>query len=117
MKLVSRTALAVMLAFSAASMAEAPAAARDDQEQAEAPKLDLSRKAAKLLGEVQEAQQAGDNAAALAKLKEAEAVLKTSDDRYMANAMKLNVAIATKDDALLEEALKGALASGSAQIG
>ncbi len=113
--MVSRTALGLVLAFGVASGAMiAPAIAKDKKEAAapEARKFKFSKKAQKALGEAQTALGASDNDTALAKIREAEAVAETPDDKYMANALKINVALAKQDNTLLEEGLTGSIASG-----
>lgn len=119
MNMVSRIALGLALAVSIASTAMvAPAVAKDKKKDAAAAaanaprKYAFSKKAQKLLMEAQTAQQAGDQDTALLKIREVEAVAETPDDRYMANALKINVAIAKSDNTLLEEALGKAVASG-----
>jgi tetratricopeptide (TPR) repeat protein len=58
-------------------------------------------------------QQAGDNAGALPKIAEAEAVPGlTVDDTYMINALRLNSAIALKDNVLIEKSLTNMIATG-----
>lgn len=118
MKMVSRTALGFALALGIASGAMvAPAIAKEkDKKEAasEQRKFKFSKKAQKALGDAQTAQQAGDNDTALAKIREAEAVAETPDDKYMANALKINVALGKQDNALLAEGLQGSIDSGSA---
>lgn len=66
-----------------------------------------------LLVKAQEAQQAGNHAEALQLLDQADAVgKKNADDSYMINALRLNSGVATNDNALIERAIEGALASG-----
>jgi tetratricopeptide (TPR) repeat protein len=65
-----------------------------------------------LLVKAQEAQKGGNDAAALPLLDQAETAAKTPDDKYMINMLRLNSAIALKDNASIEKALKGALDSG-----
>ncbi|MBB4631368.1 tetratricopeptide repeat protein [Sphingosinicella soli] len=115
MKMVSRTVLGFALALGVASGAMvAPAVAKDKKEAApEQRKFKFSKKAQKALGEAQTAQQAGDNDAALVKIREAESLAETADDKYMANALKINVALAKQDNALLGEGLQGSIDSGS----
>ncbi|HPU14514.1 MAG TPA: tetratricopeptide repeat protein [Polymorphobacter sp.] len=78
-----------------------------------APKYKLSKPVQQALAESQKLSAAGDNAGALAKVNEAAALPSlTPDEIYMINAVKINIAIATKDNTLLEQALRGALSSG-----
>ncbi|MFA7440699.1 MAG: tetratricopeptide repeat protein [Sphingomonadaceae bacterium] len=66
-----------------------------------------------LLVKAQEAQQAGNHAEVLQFLDQADAVAnKNADDAYMINALRLNTGVATNDNALIERAIEGALASG-----
>lgn len=88
----------------AAVMLVSPAAAQ------KAPKL--TKEVQQLLAKAQEAQKAGDNATAMQLLDQAEPAAKTDDDRYMVSVMRLNSGLATKDNAVIEKALQGALASG-----
>lgn len=115
MKMISRTAIAATLAAGLLANA-APVFAQGKkaaEAEAEAPrKFKFSKKAQKLLMEAQTAQQAGDNDTALAKIAEVEAIAETPDDRYMANALRINAAIAKQDNALLEVGLTKSLESG-----
>lgn len=112
MKRISSLALAVALAVGGAVAATAPQQPAAAQEKAKAPKLKLSKGVQKSLAEAQQLQDKGDLAGAIAKVREAEAAATNEDDRYMSNAIKINLALAQKDNALLEEAIEGALASG-----
>lgn len=77
------------------------------------PKYKLSKPVQQALSESQKLSTAGDYPAALAKLNEVAALPSlTPDENYMINAVKINLAIASKDNTLLETALRGALASG-----
>ncbi len=112
MKIISRSIVAALLVTAAGGLVSAPAFAKE-AEKASAPSIKLSKPVQAPLAAAQKAQQAGDNPGALAKIREAEAFpTPTADDSYMINAMKINVAIATKDNTLLEEALTKALATG-----
>ncbi|WP_374593876.1 tetratricopeptide repeat protein [Sphingosinicella sp.] len=117
MKMVSRTALGFALALGIASGAMvAPAIAKEKDKKEAGPeqrKFKFSKKAQKALGEAQAAQQKGDNDTALLKIREAEALAETPDDKYMANALKINVALAKQDNAMLAEGLQGSIDSGS----
>ncbi len=116
MMTISRGLIAALLMTGASlAVTAAPAAAKEakEAEKPAGPAFKLSKPVQVALGAAQKAQAAGDNAGALAKIKEAEAVPSpTVDDVYMTNAIKINVAIATKDNVLLEEALNKALATG-----
>jgi tetratricopeptide (TPR) repeat protein len=112
MKIINRGIAAALLA--GAALVASPGFAKDKEPAAVAaapPKL--SKGVAVVLQAVQKLQQAGDNAGALVKITEAEAVPNlTADDTYMINALRLNSAIATKDDALTEKSLNAMLATG-----
>jgi tetratricopeptide (TPR) repeat protein len=115
MKTISRIALGFALAVGVAGAGTAvPAFAQDKKADAapEPRKYKYSKKAQKLLMEAQTAQQAGDNDTALAKIREVEAIAETPDDRYMANQLKINVAIGKQDNTLLEEGLSKSIEGG-----
>ena len=109
---------ASVLVLAALAMAATPQVA--NAQRASAPKKDekpaplkFSKKVQPILAKVQKAQQDEDQQGALALLDEADALAdKTPDDNYMISMMRLNSAIALKDNALLEKALEGALATG-----
>jgi uncharacterized protein HemY len=111
MKRVSSLAVAVALAIGAAGGVAVTGQHAEAQE-SKAPKLKLSKDVQKSLAEAQKLQEAGDLAGAIAQVRVAEAASSSADDKYMSNAIKINLALAQKDNALLEEALEGALASG-----
>lgn len=109
MKMLSRSLAAILLA--SAGLTAAPALAA---EKAEAPKpIKLSKPVQAALAEAQKLQAAGDHPGALLKVTEAEAFpTPTIDDRYMTAAVKLNTAITTKNNPLIEDALTKMLATG-----
>ena len=109
MKMLSRSLSAVLLV--GATVSAAPVMA---QKKAEAPKPPkLTKLVAAALGEAQKLQAAGDHAGALAKIVEAEAVPgPTADDAYFTAAIKLNSAVATKNNPLIEDAITKMLATG-----
>jgi tetratricopeptide (TPR) repeat protein len=73
----------------------------------------LSKPVAVALQEAQKLQQAGDNAGSLAKIAEAEAFpTPTPDDIYMTSALRLNAAIALKDNDAIEKSLSKMIATG-----
>lgn len=115
MKLISQIALGTALVMGAAAtttFAEAPAAAQE----AEAYQPEISRSVREPLAAAQAAMQEQNYEEALAQLQAAEAAAETADDRYVANQIKLNLAIQQSNDALIDEALVGMLDSGSAAI-
>jgi tetratricopeptide (TPR) repeat protein len=108
-QIVARSLAFILLA--SPGIAAAPVVAAEKAEAPKAPKLSKPVNAA--LAEAQKLQGAGDHPGALAKVAEAEAFPNpTPDDVYMINAIKLNTAITTKNDTLVEEALTKMLASG-----
>ena len=113
MKFVSKIALGAALALSTVGASTLPASAANAQEQAEAYQAKPSRKAAKPLSAANEALQANDFATAQAELAKADAAAESADDRFITNQLRLNLAIATDDDALLNEAINNLLNSGS----
>ncbi|MGL4542923.1 MAG: hypothetical protein ACRCUI_10485, partial [Polymorphobacter sp.] len=90
-----------------------PAVAQSSKDKPQPPKYKLSKPVQQALAESQKLSAAGDNVGALAKVDAAAALPNlTADEVYMINAVKINIAIATKDNTMLEQALRGALASG-----
>jgi len=115
MKTISRKFMALMLASAAVATLATPAMAqRNKQEEAAKPKPPkLSKPVAAALAAAQKMQAAGDNAGSLAKIAEAEAVPNPNeDDVYFIQAIKLNAAIALKDNAIIETTLGKMLATG-----
>ncbi len=109
----SRLALAALLALAAA----APAAAKkpDAAPAADAGKVDaknISKAVRPELVEAQKAEAAGDLPGALTHLKAAEATGNlNSTDVFFISQLKLGIASKTKDNALMEEALKASVTS------
>ena len=114
MKITPRSmATALLLSTAGFALATAPALAAKEEKAAAAPAPKLSKPVQAALQAAQKAQQAGDNATAAAKIQEAEAAAQPgNDDLYLTNSLKINLAIATKDDALLEDGLRKSLATG-----
>lgn len=108
MKKFSSIALgaALVLGVAGGAVIAEPAAAQKQKP------VKLSKEVQSALAQAQKLQQAGDLAGATAQLQAADAAKKTPDDAYMVNAVKINVALAAKDNAMLEQAIEGALASG-----
>lgn len=108
-QIFSRT---VATAIALALMAGAPQAALAQKDK-KAPSYKFSKPVQSLLAKAQKAQQDNDPQALLGFLREAEALPnKNADDIYMINIMSLNAGIMTKDNALIEKSIEGALASG-----
>lgn len=105
---------AISTAVLAALVLAAPAAAQKKDAKAPAgPQFKFSKPVQPLLAAAQKAAQAGDNAGALASLRQAEAVPnRNSDDNYMIAMMKINAGIGLKDNALMEQSIEEALATG-----
>lgn len=105
-------ASAVVLAALIATTAPQAAFAQK-KEEAKAPTYKFSKKVQPLLAEAQKQQQAGNQPGAIAALDQADAVPeKNADDTYMIAMLRLNSAIALKDNAMIERALEGAIATG-----
>jgi tetratricopeptide (TPR) repeat protein len=110
MKILVRSFAAALLA--SAALAAGPVLAKDAKVEAPKPPK-LTKGVAVALAAAQKLQQAGDNAGALAKIAEAEAIPSpTPDDTYMISALRLNSAIALKDNLLIEKTLSTMLATG-----
>lgn len=111
MKFPGRAIAVAMAALLATTVPHAAQAQKADA--AKAPTFKFSKKVQPLLADAQKKQQAGDAAGALAVLDQADAVPdKNNDDAYMIAMLRLNSAIALKDNALIEKSLEGALATG-----
>jgi hypothetical protein len=114
MKLVSTLALSAALiaggiaAAPAAAQADKPAAAKTQQR-----KYDLSKEARKAIGELQTAVK-NKAADVPQKLAAAQAVAKTTDDKYIIAKLHLEHALATQDKAGQRTAAAAILASGGA---
>lgn len=110
-KFLGRASAAVLAALIAASLPQAALAQK--KEEAKAPSYKFSKKVQPLLAEAQKQQVAGNPQGALAALDQADAIPeKNADDAYMIAMLRLNSAIAMKDNALIEKSLEGALATG-----
>lgn len=107
----ARASAVVLAALIAATAPQAALAQKKGEEKA--PSYKFSKKVQPLLAEAQKQQQAGNPQGALAALDQADAVAdKNADDAYMIAMLRLNSAIAMKDNALIEKSLEGALATG-----
>jgi tetratricopeptide (TPR) repeat protein len=83
---------------------------------ADAPrKLNVSRRAAKALGELQAAVTANDVANIPAKLAAAQAVAHSKEEKYFVAQQQLKAAVAAKDNAAVAVALEAVLASGGVE--
>lgn len=106
---LSRHTMALVLA----AMVALPASQAMAQKKAKAPSFKFSKQVQPLLAEAQKKQQAEDHAGALEILNRAGAIeSRNDDDSYMISMLKLNSAIALKDNAMIEQALETALATG-----
>lgn len=104
----SALALAALIATTAPQ-----AALAQKKTEAKAPSYKFSKKVQPLLAEAQKQQQANNPQGAMTVLDQADAIPdKNADDAYMIAMLRLNSAIALKDNALIEKALEGALATG-----
>lgn len=106
-----RRLISVAVAALAVASISQPAVAQKKKEE-KAPAYKFSKNVQPLLAKAQAAQTKGDFAGALAALDEARAVAdRNDDDNYMIAMMTLNAAILAKDNAKIESALEGALAT------
>lgn len=113
MTFLDRRIAAALLAGAALVATPAIAQKKNDKAAAAPAPPKLTKGVAVALSEAQKLQQAGDNAGALTKITEAEAVPGlTADDTYMINALRLNSAIGMKDNALIEKSLSAMIATG-----
>lgn len=106
---VSRMALAAALGLGlvAVSPAEAQRGKKADEAAAapEQRKLKLSKPVQKIAGEAQKLQAASDHAGAMAKLAEADALPKEDDDAEILGKLRLQSAVALKDNTAIEATL------------
>lgn len=105
---VSRVALAAALGLGLVAVSPAAAQRAKKQDEAAAPeqrKLKLSKPVQKIAGEAQKLQAAGDNVGAMAKLAEADALPKQDDDAEILGKLRLQSAVAMKDNTAIEAAL------------
>jgi tetratricopeptide (TPR) repeat protein len=108
MAIKTKAWLAALILGTAAvpALAQAPAE--------EAPKLKISQGAAKAIAELQTAVKANNTAEIPAKLAAAQAVAKSDDDRYAVAHLRLQAAIASKDQAAIAAAGDALIATGRA---
>ena len=114
MKFLGR-ASAVALAATMLTAAPHAALAQKKKEEAKggAPALKLSKPVQSLAAQAQKLQQEGNHAGAVELLKQADAIeKKNADDNYIVTMLRLNSAITLKDNAMIEQSLEGAIASG-----
>lgn len=110
-KFLGRASAMVLAALIATTAPQAALAQKKGE--AKAPTYKFSKKVQPLLADAQAKQKAGDNQGALLVLDQADAVPdRNADDAYMVAMLRLNSAIALKDNALIEKSLEGALATG-----
>lgn len=110
MHIFTRSVAAALLA--GATVSSAPIMAQGKPAAAPKPPK-LSKPVALALGQAQAAQQASDYPTMLAKIAEAEAFpTPTADDLYTIDQFKLNAAVLTKDNALIEKQINKLIASG-----
>jgi hypothetical protein len=117
MKLISGFALGVALTVgSALVVAASPAIAAKKEKPAAAPVLNLSKPFRDAIGPAQASVKAGKLPDAQTQLNAADAAATTPDDKYIAGAVRLELALAMKDTAMQSKALDAMLASGSAPV-
>lgn len=108
-------ASAVALAATLLTAAPHAAHAQKKKEEAKggAPALKLSKPVQSLAAQAQKLQQENNHAGAVELLKQADAIPnKNADDNYIVSMLRLNSAITLQDNAMIEQSLEGALASG-----
>ncbi|MCP1469788.1 hypothetical protein J3E64_001470 [Sphingobium sp. OAS761] len=110
MRFVTPVALALALALTGGAVT-APASAAKKEEK-KGMKLNVSPEVIKSLQTAQQATEKQDFAGAKAALADADAKAKSNDDKYQIGAIKLNTAIAAKDEPGKIEALNQMLDSG-----
>jgi tetratricopeptide (TPR) repeat protein len=116
MKFLGR-ASAVALAATLLTAAPHAAFAQKKEEAKGPPPLKLSKPVQSLAAQAQKLQQEGNHAGAIELLKQADAIEKKSaDDAYIVSMLRLNSAISLQDNALIEQSLEGALASGKLSL-
>jgi tetratricopeptide (TPR) repeat protein len=98
MRLSKFGAAALLAAFWAAPGTAQTAPAKPATTAAAQPKIVVSQKASKAIGELQKAVQAKDTANLPAKFAAAQAAAQTNDDRYVIAQLQLKVALAAKDN-------------------
>jgi hypothetical protein len=110
MGFVSKSALAAVLALGAAALTAAPAEAQKKKKE-EAPKVQINEafRTAAVAGET--AAKAGDIATAKARLAEADAAATSDVEKFYAANLRLQVAQASKDNAMLATALDQMIAN------
>ena len=105
---------AALGAIALAVPAVSATAAQKKDEQATAPKRNLSKEFVAALQPYEKALAAKDYATASAAVTAARAVAKTPDEKYIADRVALNIATDQKDEAAQTVAMNGILASGAA---
>jgi hypothetical protein len=115
MKLVSGFALGLALAFgSALIITSTPAMAAKNEKPAPAPTYNLSKAFRAAVAPAQASIKSGNLPDAQAKMDAADAVATSPDDKYIAGAVRLELALALKDTVMQSKALDSILASGVA---
>lgn len=114
MKTVSAIALGAALALGGLSVAAPAATQKQEAQQPQQRKFNISKEARPAIVALQEAVTANDTANFQARLSAAQAVAKSADDRYFIGQLQLKHALAVKDDNLTANALEALVASGGA---
>jgi hypothetical protein len=114
MKLVSSLSLSFALALGGlAVVGSGPAAAAKKEKPAAAPSFNLGKPFRAAIAPAQAAVKTGDIAGAQAKLAAADAAATNPDEKYVASAVRLELATAAKDPKMQAAAINGMIASGS----
>jgi hypothetical protein len=114
MKFGSTVSLALLLAIGASGVLATGPALAAKEKAAEAPKFNLSKEFRAAVAPVQADVKAGKAADAKGKMDAADLVAKSPDEKYVAAAVRLELAGALKDTAMQAVAVNGMLASGAA---
>jgi len=110
------------IALAAVLMTAVPEAAlaqkkKKEEEAKGPPPLKLSKPVQSIAAQAQKLQQENNHAGALEILKQADAVPnQNADDSYIVSMLRLNSAISLQDNALIEQSIEGALASGKLPV-
>ena len=102
MKFAMVSKMVVAFAMASGMVAAPPLLAAKKEKEQKAPAMKFSKPIQAILSAAQKLQQGGDDAAALAKLAEAQSIPdQTVDDVYMVNALTLNSGITTNNNDII----------------
>jgi tetratricopeptide (TPR) repeat protein len=113
MKFLGRASAVAVAATLLTVAPHAALAQKKEEAKGGAPALKLSKPVQSLAAQAQKLQQEGNHAGAIELLKQADAIeKKNADDAYIVSMLRLNSAISLQDNALIEQSIEAALASG-----